>query len=85
METMVEIEFDMAFEESEESFGEFLERLNKANPEVSVRVLSYRGPAAGWPLVAVVIPESKVDEFGEWYCGDADLWAEMKAEIEACR
>ncbi len=76
MEKMIEIEMDLGFDEMNENFGEVLEKLNKAVPEASVKVWSYRGPGGGWPSISVIVPESKIADLGKWY-GDEDAWSDV--------
>jgi len=74
-ENLVKITVDVAFEDEE--FGEMLERLSEAMPEVYVRVLRYEGCGGGWPEIEVLLPEEMITEFAEWYCADdVDYWVE---------
>ena len=72
---MVKFETDVAFED--ETFEEVLERLGKAMPDVFVRIIRLVGFGGGWPTIEVVMPESQIAEFAEWYCADdAAFWEE---------
>jgi len=72
---MVKFETDVAFED--ETFEEVLERLGKAMPDVFVRIVRLVGFGGGWPTIEVVLPETQIAEFAEWYCADdAPMWEE---------
>jgi hypothetical protein len=35
------------------------------------------GFGGGWPTIEVVLPETQIAEFAEWYCADdAAMWEE---------
>jgi hypothetical protein len=69
---MVKFEADVAFDD--ENFEDVLVRLSNEMPNVYVRVLQ-SSSHSGWPRIEVLIPETSIAEFAEWYCADdAAIW-----------
>lgn len=69
MEKLVKFEADVSFEET---FEETLADLGKKVPSAFVRIVKLVGSGGGWPTVEVIIPQDRIKEFADWYCGGED-------------
>ena len=67
---MKTIEYDVASEGEE--FLEWLEELSKRFENAWVRIVTLSGPAAGWPVIEVMIDEEREQEFEDWFGGEIE-------------
>lgn len=70
MGKLVKFEADISFED--ETFEEVLADLGRKVPSASVRIVKLVGSGGGWPTVEVTIPQDRIKEFADWYCGGED-------------
>jgi hypothetical protein len=56
-------DFDLAWDDTTETFESLLEEIGQKFPEAFIRVEKMIGVGGGWPTVDVVLPESDFEEF----------------------
>lgn len=72
---MKKFELDVAFEEGE--LQDLLVQWCTEMPELFIRIISLNGPAGGWPVIEVMMPEEQIGKFAKMYCeDDAKMWEE---------
>jgi hypothetical protein len=64
MSTYVKIQdFDLAWDETSETFESTLVDLGLRFPNVFFRIERLTGSGGGWPTVNVILPESEIEDF----------------------
>lgn len=71
--------FDIAWDDTSETFSDVLAEIGTKFPEVFIRIRAIEGPAGGWPTIDIMIPDSKLETFLEnlgFDESDFDIWRE---------
>ena len=82
MEKLMSIEFDVSWDESNETFAEVMAEV-AARTGAMWSVEIENGPGGGWPSVKFSVWESKLDELiaALGYEDDAEWWREQAEEV----